>query len=256
MTDTQAEQSVDDLVEKSSNTDFRVLVAVKEKAKRAVLQDPSAANLAALDRATRMLENALQRKSNLKDWRAVLSFIAEHGRKLGKSKLYEDIGSGRLKRQSDGTFRQRDVERYMAGLPAAGTSDAVAEKAADRQRRKDEQEIRRIKAVADKEEFALAVNQGKFVPKEQVHLELAARAVTLASGIKSAFEARGLDIIAAVSGNPLKGVALTDILEGILDDALNEYSREMEFEITFTAPLFDDDESGEGCDENALEVEA
>lgn len=172
--------------------------------------------------------------TNLADYRAVVEYIAASRRKLGKSKLFEDIRRGRLKKQADGTFRVRDVDRYMVSLPFSGTPDAVAEKAADRQYRKEESEIRRINAVADKEEFRLSVEKGRYVLKDQVHLELAARAVVLHSGIKTAFEARSLDFIAAVEGNPKKSLALTELLENILDEALHEYSQEMEFEVVFT----------------------
>ena len=232
---TEKMQNIDELVAKSAGTDIQALLSAKENAKRAVLTDPSQANLAALERASKMLEAAIQAKTNLQDWRGVLSYIAENGHKLGKTKLYDDIGRGRLKKQPDGTFKLRDVDRYMASLPLTGTPDVVAEKAADRRRRKEEEEIRRIKATADKEEFDLAVKKGRHIPKEQVHLELAARAVTLASGIKTAFEARNLDFVAAVDGNPKKSLALTSLLESILDEAMNEYSREMEFEVVFAA---------------------
>ena len=52
--------------------------------------------------------------TNLKDYRAVLTYTEENGRKLGKTKMFEDIKKGRLKKQPDGTFHQRDVDRYMA----------------------------------------------------------------------------------------------------------------------------------------------
>ncbi len=229
------EKNVEELLAKSASTDVQVLLTAKENAKRAALDDPSQANLAALDRASRMLESAMQATTNLKDYRAVLTYTEENGRKLGKTKMFEDIKKGRLKKQPDGTFRQRDVDRYMASLPMAGTPDAVAEKAADRQRRKEEADIRKAEAAAEREEFDLAVKKGKFVPREQVHLELAARAVTLASGLKTAFEAQHLDLVALVDGNPKKGAALVERLEALLDEALNEYSREMEFEVTFEA---------------------
>ena len=83
------------------------------------------------------------------------------------------------------------------------------------------------------------MKKGRFVPRELVHLELAARAVTLASGLKTAFEAQGLDIVSLVEGNPKKCTALIERLESILDEALNEYSREMEFEVTFEAAQAD-----------------
>lgn len=182
----------------------------------------------------------MQATSNLKDWRSVLAYVSENGRKLGKTKLYSDIGLGRLKKQPDGTFRQRDVDRYMASLPMAGTPDAVAEKAADRQRRKEEADIRKAEAAAEREVFDLAVKKGRYILKEQVHLDLAARAVALSSTIKTAFEARNLDLVAAVDGNPRKGAALIEALEGIFDEAFNEYSREMEFEVTFDAVTEED----------------
>lgn len=238
------EKNVEELLAKSASTDVQVLLTAKENAKRAALDDPSQANLAALDRASRMLESAMQATTNLKDWRAVLAYVSENGRKLGKTKLYSDIGLGRLKKQPDGTFKQRDVDRYMASLPMAGTPDAVAEKAADRQRRKEEADIRKAEAAAEREVFDLAVKKGRYILKEQVHLELAARAVALSSTIKTAFEAQNLDLVAAVDGNPKKGAALVERMEAILDEAFNEYSRDMEFEVTFTAESAE--QAGEG----------
>ena len=113
----------------------------------------------------------------------------------------------------------------------AGTPDSLARKAADRQRRKEEADIRKAEAAAEREEFDLAVKKGRFIAREQVYVELAARAVTLSSGLKTAFEARNLDLVALVDGNPKKAVALVEALERICDDALNEYSREMEFDV-------------------------
>lgn len=228
------EKNVEELLAKSASTDVQVLLTAKENAKRAALEDPSPGNLAALDRASRMLESAMQATTNLRDWRAVLAYVEENGRKLGKTKMFEDIKKGRLKKQPDGTFRQRDVDRYMASLPMAGTPDAVAEKAADRQRRKEEADIRKAEADAEARTFDLAVKKGRYVLKDQVHLELAARAGTLSSGLKTAFEAQGLDIVSLVEGNPKRCTALIERLESILDEALNEYSREMEFEVIFT----------------------
>lgn len=59
--------------------------------------------------------------------------------------------------------------------------------------------------------------------------------MALSSTIKTAFEAQNLDLVAAVDGNPKKGAALVERMEAILDEAFNEYSRDMEFEVTFTA---------------------
>ncbi len=187
----------------------------------------------------RVKDTPMHATTHFKDYRAVLNYTEENGRKLKKTKLFDDIRKGRLKKQPDGTFRQRDVDRYMASLPMAGTPDIVAEKAADRQRRREEADIRKAEASAAREEFDLAVKQGQFVQRARVHLELAARAATLSAGLKTAFEARHLDLVALVDGNPKKGAALVEKLEALLDEALNEYSREMEFEVAFEAAQAD-----------------
>lgn len=228
------DNEMEELLEKSASTDPKVALTLKENAKRAVLEDPTnPVKIAAFERASKLVESVMQTKANLKDYRAVLDYAEECGRKLGKTKLFEDINKGRLKKQADGTFKQRDVDRYMASLKMAGTGDAVAERAADRQRRKEEADIRKAEASAKREEFDLAVKMGKFVPRDQVHAELAARAVTLSTGIKTAFEAKSLDIVSIVDGNPKKASSLIEYLETLLDEAFNEYSREMEFEVVF-----------------------
>lgn len=228
------DNNLDALIEKSASTDVQVLLNAKEQAKRQSLDAPSATNLAAFDRASKMLENAVNAKKDFKNWREVLDYLKEDcGRKVGQTKLFDDISKARLRKQTDGTFKQRDVDRYAASLKLAGTSDAVAEKAADRQRRKEEADIRKAEAAAEREEFDLAVKKGKFVPRDQVHLDLAARAVTLSSGLKTVFEAQTLELVSLVNGNPRKVAALVERLEALLDDALSEYSREMAFEVTF-----------------------
>lgn len=229
-----------ELVEKSSSTDMQVLLSAKESAKRLTMDDPSSANLAALERASKMLETTMNNTLKIKDYKAARAYIQnELGRKIGQTKLYADIAAGKLKKQPDGSFKQRDIERYAASLSMAGTPDALVEKVADRARRKDEQEIRRIAAVADREEFALQVKKGQYVKKSSVHLELAARAVILSSGIKTSLEAHILDIVSAAGGDPKKATAVLESLERILDEALNEYSREMEFEVTFNDEIRD-----------------
>lgn len=232
-----AEQDLNRALEVSAKTDLSVLLADKEKLKRLVLDEPLPANLAALERVSKLVENAMQADVNnetgIKDYRSMLAYAEEQGRKVKKTKLFQDIKKGLLKKQPDGSFRKKDADRYLASLPMAGTGDLVAERASDRQRRKEEQEIRRITNAANREEFDLEVKKGKFIPREQVHLELAARAVTLATGLKTAFEAHGLDIIALVDGNPKKAAALIEFLEKLLEESFNEYSRPMEFEIEF-----------------------
>ena len=55
---------VEELLARSASTDIQVLLTAKESAKRAALDEPSQANLAALDRASKMLESAMEATKN------------------------------------------------------------------------------------------------------------------------------------------------------------------------------------------------
>lgn len=226
-------EELKELVEKSHQTDIQALLTAKEQAKRAMLEDPSPANVSAFEKSSRLLEDKMLETKNLKNIAEVLKYIEEQNRKVRKTKLYEDVNKGLLKKQPDGTFKLRDVDRYLVSLPMLGTSDTVAEKASERQRRKEEQEIRRITAIANKEEFDLAVKQGKFIAKEKVYQELAARAVTLSMQIKTAFEVSAVELVELVEGNPKKTNSMKQKLTEIFETALSEYAKEMEIDVIF-----------------------
>lgn len=170
----------------------------------------------------------MQQQEHLKNWSAVLAYVQDAGRKLGQTKFFEDVKRGRLKKQADGSFRRRDVDRYMTSLPLRETPDGVVERAAERQRKKEEAEIRKLRADADLRELELSVRRGKYIPREEVYCELAARALVLSSGLRTAFEARALELVETAGGDPCKAAALTRALEQLVDEALNDYAREME----------------------------
>lgn len=231
------------LLAKSAGTDIPVLLQAKEMAKRLVKADPSGANLSALQRATTMLENAMQSNEGpdiFKNVGEVLAYLQESGRQIEKSKIYEDVKKGRLKKTNN-RFKRRDIDRYAAGLPLSTTPDGRVKDVEDRQRRKDEAEIRIKEATAKREEIKTSVMEGQYILREQVDQELAARAMALHSGLKSQFEAAALDLVTRVGGEPKKSRALVAALEEVLDGACNEYARIIEFEVIISD---EDDEPG------------
>lgn len=253
MPDDRTDNGLDALLEKSASADIRTLLKAKEQARRAMLEDSSSGNIAAFDKASKLLEaaQASQAKPSapapeeatvLDDYRAVLNYVAEAGRKLAKSKLYADVGKGRLRKQPDGSFRIRDVDRYLVSLPTSGTPDGVAEKAADRQRRKEEADIRKAEAQARREEFNLAVAQGKFIPREQVAGEMAARAVALRDGLKNAMESAAQDVIEIVAGDAKQTSAMLEFMGRIFDRAMGEFSRPLDIIVEFAGIEKDTDE--------------
>lgn len=246
---TDERAALENLLVRSAGTDVPVLLQAKEVAKRLVKNDPSSANLAAFQRATTMLENAMhattETSETFKTTGAVLRYLQEAGRKIEKTKLYDDAKKGLLRKEKGG-FRKRDVDRYAASLPLASTPDGRNKDAEDRLRRKEEADIRIKEATARREELKTAIMEGRYVLREQVDQELAARAMALNMGLKSHCEASALDFVTAVGGKAKKAHALVQLIERTVDAACNEYAREIEFEVNLHADDIDD-EGQEPC---------
>lgn len=246
-------KNIEQLVEQSASTDMQVLLTAKEQLKREMLADPANTALStAFERVTKNLDAAMQKqkekekaqeaeaqkqeeeKKTFSDLADVLAYIKGQGRKVGRSKLYNDVNKYRhLPKQMDGTIRLSDVKVYMTKLPLSGTPPALAEHIADRQARKEEEEIRRIRAVASREEFNLAVLQGKYIAKELIHQELAVRAVALRDGLKNAAETHASELVELVQGDPKHTAALLENLSRIFDECMGDYARPITIEVNF-----------------------
>ena len=217
----------------------RVLSATRQKLLKQLLDDPSKQSIDALRAANRALDEVVRAMDSaqgsgqepIPNWQAVLQYIADAGRKVGKSKLYTDISRGRLKRQPDGTFKPKDVDKYMLSLPVAGTPEGLADKAAERMGRKEEADIRRAEAAARREEFELELREGKHIKKDDLYLELAGRAIALRDGLKSAFEMRAPDLIAMVGGESERLPQFLDATAAIIDAALGQYAAPIEIDV-------------------------
>lgn len=243
--------ALEELLTKSRGTDIPVLLQAKELAKQAVRKDPSGANLAALQRADSMLRSAESTMTNeehdnkpkvFKSVGDVLRYLQEdQNRQIAKSKLYAEIKTGLL-RKSDKGFRQKDVDRYAGSLPVGTTPDGRNTGAEERLRRKDEADIRIKEAHAYREEQRNKVLDGQYVSREQVYQELAARAVAFNTGLKSAVQAKALDIIRAVGGDQQKTDLLARTIEKLIDDASNEYARELTFEVDLQGQGHEDED--------------
>ena len=229
---------IESLLDQSRGTDIPVLLQAKEAAKKAVKDDPSNANLAALQRATRMLEDAQVGTTEKRETLAtdVLEHLLKNGRKIKKSKLYQDIRKGILRRNADLSFSVGNVNKYGTTLPMAETPEMVAQEAEERVRRKDNADIRIKEAEARRKELAADVAEGKYIPRDMVEQELAARAVTLNSGLKSAVEAQALDLIETVDGNPKQAHRFLAKMEAVIDGLSNKYAQPMEIEVNLDDP--------------------
>lgn len=236
--------TIEVLLSKSRETDIPALLQAKEKAKQSLRHDPSQASV--LARIDSMLDKAVEKnmpqeiqEEAFRSAGDVLRYLEEAGRQIKKTKLYEDVKKGLL-RKTNKKFRKKDVDRYAASLPKLTTPDGRVAQAESMQARKEAAEVRRLEAIALREEKKNAVMDGSYISRDDVYQELAARAVTLNAGIKSHIQVEALDLIMAVSGDKQKTDLLVRKLEEIVDRASNEYARDLEFEVNLHG--FDDNE--------------
>jgi hypothetical protein len=174
----------------------------------------------------------------------VLRYLQEEkGRQVQKTKLYDDVKSGLL-RKDNKKYRRIDVDRYAASLPQGTTPDGRNAEAEAMLRRREEAEVRIQEAHARTAERKDAIMAGAYVPRESVDQELAAKAATLNQGLKSRMEAVALDLVNAVGGKPKRARNMVQELEKIIDAACAEYAQPMEFEVTLY-DFEDDDEEGD-----------
>lgn len=248
-TDAEERAAIEDLLARSRKTDIPALLQAKEKAKQMLRTDPTVAPL--LARLDSMLEKAEEKAMSaaddapelFKSAGEVLRYLQEDaGRQIARTKLYEDIKKGLLRKEKR-HFRKLDVDKYAASLARSTTPDGRVAEAEDRQRRKDEAEIRIKEAQARREEKKNDILDGKYVLRDDVDQELAAKAVALNMGLKSKVEAAALELVTKVGGKPKRARTLVQALEVLIDAACNEYAQPMELEVNLHA---DDDGDDDG----------
>lgn len=174
-----------------------------------------------------------QKAGALTSVKDVLAHLRAQGRKVSQSQLYKDLARGRLRREPDGSFTQRAVDRYAQTLAPL----AMPEARADALEGLAEQEMREKIGKTREQRLSLSfdrqVKEGRYLLREDVALELASRAAALGVGLRSVFRLHAPDYIRMVGGDVGKAEELAAEFEQNLDAALNEYSRPMEYKVEY-----------------------
>ncbi len=241
------EQNLDTMLERSNGTDVPLLLRAKEEAKRRVKDDPSTTNLAALARATQMLgaaKAAMGKNQVLAGVKDVLAYLQGQGRKISQSQLYKDLKRGHLRREHDGSFTQRAVDRYAQTLTLLALPEAKATELEGLAEQEMREKIGKTREQRLSISFDRQVKEAKYILREDVALELASRAAALGVGLRSVFRLHAPDYIRMVGGDVSKADDLAAEFEQNLDAALNEYSRPMDFKVEYVP----ENSSGEAAD--------
>jgi len=160
---------------------------------RAYQTEGSAANLRnwqASEAAMASFVESLDRSAatdseQFKDLAVVLDYLKDAGWKATKATLYRHKDEGKIRPRQDGAYHLSDVEKYARTfLKQQATGKRIQERIDDLQRKKLEVELQNLQLKHTRETFAFDRDQGKYIPKELMDIELAGRAGILEAGLK------------------------------------------------------------------------
>jgi hypothetical protein len=148
--------------------------------------------------------------------------------KVGKSKFYDDLKTGKLKKRDDGMIALLDLEDYARCFLSKLDGTLGGRAGISIQERKTLEEIERISVDRQIKEVRLKSDLKEWIPKSDVEIELAKRAGYLRSDLKNVFRALAGEIIKITKGDPGTIPALITWgagQGGTVDEIMDRYSR-------------------------------
>lgn len=163
---------------------------------------------------------------------AVLDYLQENGWKITKTSLYRHQSQGKLLSGPDGSYTKASVKKYaMTFLKQTATGKRVSEAADELQQKKLKQDIQLQAIKIERETFSYAKEQGLFIPRDQMEIELATRAGILVAGLKHWVQSNAADWIATMSGDTKKVGELINLMNKDVDEHINNYASSREYEV-------------------------
>lgn len=163
---------------------------------------------------------------------AVLDHLKEAGWKVTKTSLYRHQSQGKLLPSQDGSYTKNAVERYAKTfLKQTATGKRVAENTDELQRKKLEKELEHLSQKIMREKFSFEREQGLYIPRDQMEIELATRAGILVAGLKHWVQSNAADWIAASGGDTKRTGELINLMSKDVDEHINHYASSREYEV-------------------------
>ena len=208
------------------NTDRQALEQAKQTAKEKMISDPTPANVAAFEAARAALEKLAEADAAkpvvFKNRKLALERLQADGYKIKKSKFYADCKLGLCRLEADGAVTEAELTRYArrVGLkqPALQASDAADDMLA----RKNEKEVERIEEQVAKLRREREIEEGRYLERAEVEMELAGKCAVLEAGLRHLFHTRLADWIEAAENHGLP--AALDMAQQDLNGQFNEFA--------------------------------
>jgi len=239
-------------MDKLQSREMSVLVNAKNEAQKKAASNPTAENVRALGYVNKAIEDLVRLLQKDEDGfkvfeniLAVKNYLDGEGWQISQSALYKHRREGKLVPGSDGKFHQKAVDKYArTWLKVKATGKTVATEQEELQTGKLRKEMDKLDVGIARERLKLEAEQGKYIPRSEVEIDLAARAGVLDAGLNHWIRTNAADWIALAGGDTNKvGEVITAMLAG-KDDLINQYASMRDFVVEFGGE--DDEEDGEG----------
>ncbi len=172
--------------------------------------------------------------TNTKNKAEVLRHLESSGWEVKKQTFYNHCASGKLTKNRDGLYTSGMVKKYAEKwLVRSASGQTVLEEEENLLAKKTREETRRIRATRRREEFRLGKEQGLYILRSDIYLELAGRAVVLENNLRHMVQSQVPAYVAAVSGKQDHVPDLMDIMNTDIDKLLNEFATS-EFQVVIT----------------------
>ncbi len=215
------------------SADKKALREAVAKARVAMIEKPSRETMDTFSYASKLLNeftapNGNQQEKIFRNMLEVVDYLQGQGWKIHKSKAYGDRKAGRIKPQTDGTFLASDADKY-----AAYWLDPLSEAEME-----NVDQNRKLKAEADKQEaqakwwgLKTEIESGRYVRREEMEEQLAARAAFLKTDFENFFRSHATEMVIIVTGDQAKTPDLLAFGLSAVGDWLDRYAKQGEFTV-------------------------
>jgi hypothetical protein len=163
---------------------------------------------------------------------AVLEYLETSGWKVTKTSLYRHQGEGKLLPKENGSFRKKDVDKYAKTfLKEQSTGKKVKTLEDALQRKKLEADLRNLDLEHERKKLQHDRELGKYILREKMEIELAARAGILEAGLKHWIQSGAAGWLRLGEGNVKKAGELISAMIRDLDEHINGYAQAREYEL-------------------------
>lgn len=235
-----SEQKIKELEKQSLESERNILVVAKVKAQNSVNADPSAANLTALERATKMLLDYDARiagpaEPSFANRIEALAWLQRQGYKVAKSKLYADCKKGLLKLQDDGSVFELDLKKYARKAALNKLSDTPDADSGDLQTKKMQAELEKTQAQVRLLLLELSKKKGESYSRLEFDLNFAGRVAILKSSFEHmpySYAHEWTELV--LNGDKVSATQrLIDGMKQVVKKQFNDFANIKNFEVVF-----------------------